>query len=679
MAYTRQNFEAGQKIMAEKFNAMDDQIILNESNISKLSEEIADLPNNTELVENVAKKVPYVKVAESPVFVDSPSEMTDTSKMYVLKSDGEFYAYKTRTVITEGSTVPNFTNLYNKTNGVYIQDGYRYSNSGGAFKEETTCCSIVFPVAGLLTNGVPITLRVRGATLNSAKYKDTIYWGTTEASFTWGGNESGRWTINANGEAVCTVTPNNASTANYMVICVDAGSVDESDLIITIDEEITYTVTEGGTETITEWVSTGIKYNQPADYENRVIEAENEILRLQNENTKLSNRVTVLETVGVVDNSTLTMYISPTGNDDNDGLTSSAPKKSVMACVNAGANRVSAKRGVYREEINLTNVDTFEIFPTDNTGTLEPIVFDMSDTISVSALTDYNSIKSVDYSGNDAFTHAFTNGNLDIVPGTRNAYYASVWLITHDTKNNVKLTPKATIAEVEANENTFVWAGNKIYMNADFTNIVEIRVPTTINCGCKITTANKVKMTDVEFNFAGHYNLWVLNCADVQLDNCAVRHSSYGSGVDFDNVEGTIRNCYATGVRDGFAVSGYGHTNFIDCVAEYCWDDGISHHIGCTGTVIGGRYEGNAKAGNCPSYGAKVNIYGGLYKDNEMWGVCYATDSEHNECEGIMQGVVMTGNPIGLRVTDRSTVTAMICVYTGNTQDKEVIGTLTEY
>ena len=46
---------------------------------SYLTDELAK--RTQALVDNVVEKVPIVKVAESPTFVDSKDEMTDTSKM----------------------------------------------------------------------------------------------------------------------------------------------------------------------------------------------------------------------------------------------------------------------------------------------------------------------------------------------------------------------------------------------------------------------------------------------------------------------------------------------------------------------------------------------------------------------------------------------------------------------
>lgn len=635
-----------------------------------VNNEINDLPNNELLVNKVAQKVPYVKVAESPVFVNSIDEMVDTSKSYVLISNFNYYAYTQKEITTEGSKTPNFTNVMDNPNA-YVKDGYRWSLSSKAWRTGTTC-TIVIPVPKAST----WTIRVRGASDDDA-YGVQVYYGVTNQSFT---TSMGNFSQNtdSNGDVVITC---NGTDAGYVQFCVAQG-VNVDDLIVTVNEEITYTVVEGGTQVVTEWFNTGISYNQPADYEQRVIDVENGVEELQSKNAELSIRVNDVEA-----NKKQIMYISPNGSDDNDGLTPSTPKKTVKACVNAGATKISAQRGTYDEEINLSNIDELEIFPTDNDYTFNasvkrfpPIVFDTSHTISVDSLSAYNSIKKVAYAEtNEALSYVFTNGYYDKVYSTNHGYHAVLWLITDNIKNDIKLKPLSTIAEVEATTNSFTWVANVIYLNADLTNVKEIRVPTSYNNAFTVITANKIKLTDVEFNFAGRYNILIENCPNVEMDNCATKYSSNGSGFDFKNVNGTFRNCYASRVHDGYGIGDYGHTTFIDCVAEYCFDDGMSHHRGCTGTVIGGRYEGNVKAGNCPAHGVNVNIYGGLYKDNGLWGIAYYYENTHNPSTGMVQNAIMVGNPKGLVVDTGCTVTALDCKYVNNTQDKEANGTLIEY
>lgn len=613
-------------------------------------------------------------VQQVPLFANSIEECTDQSKMYVLP-DGYIYAYMKTTTTTEGESVPNFTNLMDNPDAS-VKTGVRYSQSGAAsgtpWKSETGDTSIIIPMTS-----VKPTIRVRGAG-NDAKYNNYIY-------VSYDGKEifpitpEHTRTVEANGDITIAVTTT-LSTPKYATFAVASG-FNADELIVTVDQPITYTTTEGGTVTTEQWSNTGLAF-VPADYENRIIAVENKAEENADKISALEDEMNKPKSTGII-----TMFISPTGNDSNNGLTAISPKKTVKACVDAGATRISAKRGVYNEKITLSNVDSFEIFPTDNDYTFDanvkrypPIVFDTSHTIAVSSLSAYNSIKKVSYSEtNAAFSYTFGNSLFDKVYSTSHGYHAVLWMITGNIKNDFKLKPMATIAEVEATANSFTWVNNVIYLNADLTNVTEIRVPTIYDNALTVFTANRVKLTDVEIAFAGRYSLLVENCPNVEVDNCSVKYSSNGSGFDFKNVNGILRNCYASRVHDGYGIGDYGHTIFVDCVAEWCFDDGMSHHRGCTGTVIGGRYEGNVKAGNCPAHGANVNIYGGLYKDNGLWGIAYWYENTYNPCTGMVQGAVMVGNPKGLVVDAGSSVTALNCHYVGNTKDKEITGTLIEY
>ena len=282
-----------EELKESKADQNDVHFVVNEHNTSSTAHQdirnkvesveslVEALPNNAELIENVAEKVPYVKVAEQPTFVNSVSEMKDTSKMYVLNSDGMFYAYKQRTVATEGETKPNFTNLMDNPNS-YVKPQSRYSSSGGAFKSCTTDDAVVVPVSS-----GQHTIRVRGA-INEGGYISSHYFGANNQTFPYTPSVSTERTVESNGDIKIVATvPSNTS---YMVFHVKAG-VDANSLIVTIDQEITYTVTEGGTQVITEWTSTGISYNQPADYESRVIANEQDITSLKTRTSRLEGKV----------------------------------------------------------------------------------------------------------------------------------------------------------------------------------------------------------------------------------------------------------------------------------------------------------------------------------------------------------------------------------------------------
>lgn len=386
---------------------------------------------------------------------------------------------------------------------------------------------------------------------------------------------------------------------------------------------------------------------------------------------------------------TKTYYISPDGNDSNDGLTADTPKKTVKACVNSGATHISAKRGVYNEIIQFFNIGELEIFPTDNDLTYavgverEPIVFEMADYITPSNLATYNSIKRVSYSNsaNTQFDKVFTKKSQDpVVSEYGSRYNATIWLLSNDEKTVcIKLKPVLTVAECEANANTFTYVSGYIYINADLTGVEKIVVPTNWDSGFYIDGANKTILKEVQVRFSGAYNIDIKNCSFFDFYKCACKYTSYASGFHPFNSNGVMKTCYATKNYDGYGISGYGHTTYIDCVGEFNFDDGISHHDGTKGTVIGGRYEGNGKGGIAPSYGAEVNIYGGLYKDNGSFGIGYLWADGYNPASGMVQGAVMVGNPIGLSVNKNCDVIEMGCHYIDNDTDKVLNGNVSEY
>ena len=608
-----------------------------------------------------------------PEFVNSIDECTDTSKFYVLP-DGFIYAY----MLTEVEAKPSYTNLLplaiNADGSIFVGDpggkgyktGYRL-NSSATEKEQAGCS-----YTGFIPAKAYDVIRIKNFTMPTVGYGYIHYF---DASFAKRGTSYNILSTDVIGsDGIWSYTmPDSGNNIAYVKLSL--GDI-TGNTIITINEEI---VESSGTVTGYAWTNTGRAFI-PADYEDRIINLENDVEKLKED----------VET-GVVSVDKTTMYISPNGSDSNDGLTASTPKKTVKACVNAGAKRISAKRGVYNEKIAFTNVKELEIFPTDNTLTYvvgeerEPIVFDASDSIEPASLTAYNSIKRVTYSNsaNTQFDKVFikkSQPGMVEESGYGSRYNATVWLMSNDYKTVCnKLKPVLTVTECEAETNTFSYVDGYIYINADMTGVEKIIVPTNWENGIHIQNADRFVLKEVEVRFSGCYNFNIKNCAYFELYKCASKYTSYGSGFHPLNSNGVLTACYATKNFDGYGISGYGHTTYIDCISEFNFDDGMSHHNASEGTVIGGRYEGNGKGGITPAYGAKVNIYGGIYKDNTSFGIGYLWASNLEPASGIVQGAVMVGNPIGLAVNANCPVTAISCVYKDNTSDKEIKGVFTEY
>lgn len=302
--YSSEKTWSSNKIKSE-MTGLNEKLVQQGNTISNFSEEIAGIPNNELLVQNVAQKVPYVKVAEHPIFVNSVDEMTDISKMYVLKLDGMFYSYKAHTTTTPGGTVANFTNKVptsiDTDGGIFNDTGYknnaRLSSSGGVKEGETGEYNTLF---GYIPAKGGDTIRFKSVSKNG---KDVIWYATDNSmnyicaydanfNFIYTANSTGSYdssklieSVSLDG-SVSVIKLKNVANIAYIRMSVN-NSYSLNDIIgesaiITVNEEITYTTTEEGTTTTYSWESTGISYNQPADYEHRVIAMENELEVLLN-------------------------------------------------------------------------------------------------------------------------------------------------------------------------------------------------------------------------------------------------------------------------------------------------------------------------------------------------------------------------------------------------------------
>ena len=607
------------------------------------------------------------------------AENGDQSKVYLL-ADGFLYQYMETTEVGGiayenkllTSTDKDRTTIFN---GVGYKTGVRLSGSSGSESSSTVS---TYGVSGFISAKVGDVLKVQNFLGASGVAAYIIAYDSSNAQT---GNVQ-----NANWMGASYVSPGYGEItldeatfgANFNAVRLCLNGLN-GETIVTINEEINE---GGGIVVVEKWASTGHAF-VPADYDE-------EIANLKSVTNAHTAEIVALKNGGVgTSNAKPVMFISPNGDDSNNGLTASAPKKNVAACVTAGATRISAKRGVYSENILLSNIGELEIFPTDNDLTYavgeerNPVVFDTSDSVAVSSFAAYNSIKRAAYSnsGNTQFDKVFTKQSQPpVVSEYGSRYNSAIWLMSGDEKTVcVKLKPVLTLAECEAETNTFSYVDGYIYINADWTNVEKVIVPTNWGTGFYVNGAERFVLKEVEVRFSGSYDIDIRNCAYFDFYKCACKYTSYGSGFHPFNSNGVMTACYATKNYDGYGISGYGHTTYIDCVSEFNFDDGMSHHNGTSGTVIGGRYEGNGKGGNTPAYGAKVNIYGGLYKDNATFGIGYLWASDLEPASGMVQGAVIVGNPIGLSINANCDVTAMNCTYKDNTTIRDAKGNLTEY
>ena len=234
--------------------------------------------------EDLAKLKAELSQIEPPTFVSSVSEMTDTNKQYVL--DGSIYAYMS----SGNGTVANFTNLADPTSE-YWKDGYRINSSLAYTEAEYNTCTNLIPFTkGDIIRAVGIRLAVadysEGGELISGG-NGVAY--TRFAYSTDGVNIGGTVQFHtACPEAITVVdgveiidtsliTMANGTPTHFCLVGVLEETPD--DVIITVNEDITYSQTTGHS-----WKNTGISYTATIYTDLIGIVDENNVIRLSANN-----------------------------------------------------------------------------------------------------------------------------------------------------------------------------------------------------------------------------------------------------------------------------------------------------------------------------------------------------------------------------------------------------------
>jgi hypothetical protein len=153
---------------------------------------------------------------------------------------------------------------------------------------------------------------------------------------------------------------------------------------------------------------------------------------------------------------------------------------------------------------------------------------------------------------------------------------------------------------------------------------------------------------------SGSVGGFVITDTDANFDNCVC----YNIGTD---TAGTGAHLF-----DGFNIHGTGTTNFYNCSAWNCEDDGISHHDACCGSISGGEWYNCGKGGiSSPTHGAKVNISNAFCHNNKV-GIYAKNTSQVTSPRGniiISNCVCVNNNRHDFEIGDYYDVIAINCVY----------------
>lgn len=259
-------------IPVESVNGKTGAVVLNATDVGATTKEYVD-SEITDLKAQGVQQVPSMAqgdtLGECLAWLETNG---DTSKTYIMKKEisDEVYAY----ILTEVEPAPLFTNVLDSAE---IKNGYRYSKSGAAFKEQAGCDAVIFKIP----SSGDITIRLHNCERNSSYPQ--IYGGTTSTAFTVShvDNASG-WSTGSDGDQYATFT--NSAGSTY--VCVMMNTVDTSTAIITVNEEIKYSA---GGKTYA-WDTTGHAFI-PTDYEDRIIGIEDNISKQEEQIANLEKKV----------------------------------------------------------------------------------------------------------------------------------------------------------------------------------------------------------------------------------------------------------------------------------------------------------------------------------------------------------------------------------------------------
>ena len=389
--------------------------------------------------------------------------------------------------------------------------------------------------------------------------------------------------------------------------------------------------------------------------------------------------VTSLECEKIVRANGVVRYVSFNGNDEYDGLSSNTPFKTFNKAIRDGASIIYAERGRYVDNlISASNMESLTIVPMNNDDEYahnapirQPIeLYNAVDITEWDSNDDILMTAAVDYS---PFRACFIDQTvIPVVNEDRDSYRVQLWQRTGNSITDRVLKP--VLSEDNLVEGCYTMNETNILIKP-YTDIPYNMFSAVIHDDTVISMTNikKVHMEDVSVCFGSRSGFSLNNCVDVKLFNCQASYSGIDMGFALINVNGEMINCFATKNRfDGFNIHGYGSTNFINCTSIYNYDDGISHHDGCTGHITYGEYSHNGKCGIAPAYGANVNVYNTVCSFNPT-GIGYlTTNNGHASMTGICMNNLLTDNTTGLHVGELCKVINHNNTFYNNTTDEKI-------
>lgn len=339
----------------------------------------------------------------------------------------------------------------------------------------------------------------------------------------------------------------------------------------------------------------------------------------------------------------LTMYVTTSGSDDNDGLTLAKAKATVSAALNAGARNVLVSGGKYFEAIDFSGVKgAIKIAPAEYDGL--PVFYAPNSLITEeeTAVSGYTKVysapcaKEFDSKIVWIFQDGVPDPSTEITTEDRHPLSRGKQYRCEDTKI-VKCSANNVSDALTEIENA---TGYKWYFDSA-NSVIYFSRPQSVTSANPIMTSfgstffnNENRGLNLELiGLCAKYMYFGLQqtlgavVSDCECHN-AMSEAGFrwnsGTGIKLYRCEAS-RIFYSTTSGDGFNAHSpntgdvFAHQTtcmLFDCWGHDCCDDGYSDHERCEISIYGGLFENNGGGGVVPAQGSHCTCYNVLSRYN---------------------------------------------------------------
>lgn len=347
-------------------------------------------------------------------------------------------------------------------------------------------------------------------------------------------------------------------------------------------------------------------------------------------------------------------YISPNGDDTNDGLSINSPFATVNHALELGRDRILLIGGKYEQTIDLSKATGRHIQIESVTRDSRPVFVDPDCVLVESATLEngiYHATIDVSISSGNAWIYQDDVPDLEttISGNERMPLQRGKSERCEDTKiercgsDNLQ---DALDEITNAPTNVYKWYldDTTLYFSAPSAPSAQNPICYSPGNGLFSNGDRSISLT-INGIKCKYISLNVENLCDVSLADCQASNIYGWGAIGYSNTLNAkflrceASRCYINGNGDGFNadVSNTGEpfakhysATLIDCWSHDNCDDGYSNHRHAESTIIGGLFEYNGKAGLTPSYGEHCSCYN-VYSRHNYSGFLCAGEAEQAE------------------------------------------------